>query len=81
VVLIGHSMGGLIVRDFVSRLRHPEGAAPAVGGPAVAGVILAIVCLYMGATDQIDTAEMIITTLTSLFISVIAAIEDRNLKD
>jgi pimeloyl-ACP methyl ester carboxylesterase len=41
VVLIGHSMGGLIVRDFVSRLRHPEGAAPAVGGPAVAGVILA----------------------------------------
>jgi len=47
----------------------------------IAGVILAIVCLYMGATDQIDTAEMIITTLTSLFISVIAAIEDRNLKD
>jgi pimeloyl-ACP methyl ester carboxylesterase len=41
VVLIGHSMGGLVVRDFVSRLRHPEGAAPAVGGPAVAGVILA----------------------------------------
>jgi len=40
-VLIGHSMGGLVVRDFVSRLRHPEGAAPAVGGPAVAGVILA----------------------------------------
>jgi pimeloyl-ACP methyl ester carboxylesterase len=42
VMLIGHSMGGLVVRDFVSRLRHPEGAAPAaVGGPAVAGVILA----------------------------------------
>lgn len=41
VVLIGHSMGGLVVRDFVSRLRHPAGAAPAVGGPAVAGVILA----------------------------------------
>ncbi len=41
VVLVGHSMGGLVVRDFVSRLRHPEGAAPAVGGPAVAGVILA----------------------------------------
>jgi pimeloyl-ACP methyl ester carboxylesterase len=41
VVLVGHSMGGLVVRDFVSRLRHPEGAAPAVGGPDVAGVILA----------------------------------------
>jgi pimeloyl-ACP methyl ester carboxylesterase len=41
VVLVGHSMGGLVVRDFVSRLRHPEGAAAVVGGPAVAGVILA----------------------------------------
>lgn len=41
VMLIGHSMGGLVVRDFVSRLRHPEGADPAVAGPAVAGVILA----------------------------------------
>jgi len=41
VILIGHSMGGLVVRDFVSRLRHPEGATPAVSGPAVAGVILA----------------------------------------
>lgn len=41
VVLIGHSMGGLVVRDFVSRLRHREGAAAAVGGPAVAGAILA----------------------------------------
>jgi len=40
VMLIGHSMGGLVVRDFVSRLRHPEGAASAVDGPAVAGVIL-----------------------------------------
>ena len=41
VVLVGHSMGGLVVRDFVSRLRHPAGAAPAVGGPAVTGAILA----------------------------------------
>jgi pimeloyl-ACP methyl ester carboxylesterase len=41
VVLIGHSMGGLVVRDFVSRLRHPEGAAPGIGGPVVTGVILA----------------------------------------
>lgn len=47
----------------------------------IAGVILAAVCLYMGATNQIDTATMVITTLASLFISVIAAIEDRNLRD
>jgi len=40
VMLIGHSMGGLVVRDFVARLRHPEGADPAVAGPAVTGVIL-----------------------------------------
>ena len=40
VVLIGHSMGGLVARDFVSRWRHPVGSAPKVGGPAVAGVIL-----------------------------------------
>jgi hypothetical protein len=46
----------------------------------IAGVILAIVCLYMGASNQIDTAEMVITTLTSLFISIIAAIEGRNFK-
>jgi len=47
----------------------------------IAGVILAIVCMYMGASNQIDTASMIITTLASLFISVIAAIEDHNSKD
>jgi pimeloyl-ACP methyl ester carboxylesterase len=41
VVLVGHSMGGLVVRDFVSRWRHPEGTAPAIGGPAVRGVVLA----------------------------------------
>ncbi len=40
VILIGHSMGGLLVRDFVSRLRHPEGAASGVDGAAVTGVIL-----------------------------------------
>jgi hypothetical protein len=38
-------------------------------------------CLYMGATNQIDTVEMVVTTLASLFISVIAAIEERNLRD
>jgi pimeloyl-ACP methyl ester carboxylesterase len=40
VVLIGHSMGGLVVRDFVSRFRHPVGKSPGVKGPAVAGVML-----------------------------------------
>ncbi len=40
VVLIGHSMGGLVARDFVSRLRHPVGVPPPVAGVAVAGVVL-----------------------------------------
>jgi pimeloyl-ACP methyl ester carboxylesterase len=40
VALIGHSMGGLVARDFVSRLRHPVKKPPGVDGPAVAGVIL-----------------------------------------
>lgn len=40
VVLIGHSMGGLVARDFVSRLRHPVGEPPLGLGPAVSGVIL-----------------------------------------
>ena len=40
VVLIGHSMGGLVARDFVTRLLHPEGLEPIVRGPRVAGVIL-----------------------------------------
>lgn len=40
LVLIGHSMGGLVARDFVSRRRHPVGTTPTLAGPAVAGVIL-----------------------------------------
>ena len=40
MVLIGHSMGGLVARDFVSRLRHPVGEPPQAAGPAVSGVIL-----------------------------------------
>jgi len=40
VVMIGHSMGGLVIRDFVSRLRHPVGASPLIDGPAISGVIL-----------------------------------------
>ena len=47
----------------------------------IAGIILALVCLYMGATNQIDAVEMVITTLASLFISVVAAFEDYNIKD
>lgn len=40
VVLIGHSMGGLVARDFVSRLRHPVGSPAPGTGPGVSGVIL-----------------------------------------
>ncbi|WP_242466986.1 esterase/lipase family protein [Ectothiorhodospira shaposhnikovii] len=40
VVLIGHSMGGLVIRDFVTRWRHPVESGAAVSGPSVAGVIL-----------------------------------------
>jgi pimeloyl-ACP methyl ester carboxylesterase len=40
LVLVGHSMGGLVIRDFVSRWRHPVDQAPRVAGPGVSGVIL-----------------------------------------
>lgn len=40
VVLLGHSMGGLVIRDFVTRWRHPLDAPPQVAGAAVQGVIL-----------------------------------------
>lgn len=40
IILIGHSMGGLVIRDFVSRWRHPVDAPVQVDGPAVKGVIL-----------------------------------------
>ncbi len=40
VVLIGHSMGGLVIRDFVSRWRHPVDASARVEGAAINGVIL-----------------------------------------
>ncbi len=40
LILIGHSMGGLVIRDFVTRYRHPEGKPPRVEGRPVAGVIL-----------------------------------------
>jgi pimeloyl-ACP methyl ester carboxylesterase len=41
LVLIGHSMGGLVIRDFVSRWRHPVAGPPQVEGAAVRAVILA----------------------------------------
>lgn len=40
VILVGHSMGGLVIRDFVTRWRYPEEAGPRVEGPPVAGAIL-----------------------------------------
>lgn len=40
VILIGHSMGGLVIRDFVTRWRHPAESEPDVGGPPVRGVVL-----------------------------------------
>ena len=40
VVVVGHSMGGLVGRDFVARLRHPVGNPARAAGAAVAGVIV-----------------------------------------
>lgn len=40
VVLVGHSMGGLVARDFVGRWRHPVDVEPQVAGASVCGVIL-----------------------------------------
>jgi pimeloyl-ACP methyl ester carboxylesterase len=41
LVLLGHSMGGLVIRDFVSRWRHPVDTSPQIEGAQVLGVILA----------------------------------------
>jgi pimeloyl-ACP methyl ester carboxylesterase len=41
LVLIGHSMGGLVVRDFVSRWRYPAEGPQVLRGASVRGVILA----------------------------------------
>jgi pimeloyl-ACP methyl ester carboxylesterase len=40
VALVGHSMGGLVIREFVSRWRHPVDAPARVEGAPVAGVLL-----------------------------------------
>ena len=67
LVLIGHSMGGLVARDFVSRWRHPVGEGARVEGPAVAGVILvgspnqgsewARLRVWLELRDQFTTVE------------------------
>lgn len=41
LVLVGHSMGGLVIRDFVTRWRHPVDVLPGIEGATVLGVILA----------------------------------------
>lgn len=40
IVLIGHSMGGLVIRDFVTRWRLPADRSPRVEGAPVRGLIL-----------------------------------------
>jgi len=40
VILIGHSMGGLVIRDFVSRWRFPPNDEHRLEGAGVRGVIL-----------------------------------------
>ncbi len=40
LILIGHSMGGLVIRDFVTRWRHPVDQTAAVDGAEVVGTVL-----------------------------------------
>lgn len=40
VALVGHSMGGLVIREFVSLWRHPVDVPVRIDGAPVAGVIL-----------------------------------------
>ncbi|WP_242445417.1 esterase/lipase family protein [Chromatium okenii] len=39
-ILIGHDVGGLVIRDFVTRWRHPVNSPARVDGAAVRGAIL-----------------------------------------
>ncbi|MEA1051299.1 alpha/beta hydrolase [Lamprobacter modestohalophilus] len=39
-ILIGHSMGGLLAREFVTRWRHPVGEPAKIEGAAVGGVLM-----------------------------------------
>lgn len=41
IVLIGHSMGGLVAREFVSKWRHPVKGPAVVKGAQVIGVVMA----------------------------------------
>ena len=40
VILVGHSMGGLVARDFITRWRHPFGESPPLEGAPIAGLIM-----------------------------------------
>lgn len=40
VILIGHSMGGLVIRDFVSRWRYPPNGGSVLEGAEVRGALL-----------------------------------------
>lgn len=40
LILIGHSMGGLVIRDFITRWRYPADGGPGIQGAAVTGSIL-----------------------------------------
>jgi len=40
VILIGHSMGGLLAREFVTRWRHPVGERAQVEGAPIGGVLM-----------------------------------------
>nr|WP_242519116.1 alpha/beta hydrolase [Halochromatium roseum] len=40
VILIGHSMGGLLAREFVNLWRHPVGEPVKVSGAPIAGVLM-----------------------------------------
>ena len=40
VILIGHSMGGLLAREFVTRWRHPVGEPAQVEGAPVGGLLM-----------------------------------------
>ncbi len=40
LILIGHSMGGLVIRDFVTRWRHPVDETTGIDGAAIVGTVL-----------------------------------------
>jgi pimeloyl-ACP methyl ester carboxylesterase len=40
VIMLGHDLGGLVIREFVTRWRHPVNSAPRVTGAALRGAVL-----------------------------------------